>query len=146
MIARILPQRGPETIDVATRLDDALARGAGDGWRHASLPADLDAYRMGLAALEAVPDGFAGLDGLGQDAVLSRAADGLCHAEHWTGEQMRLWFGDVLADATKIYVAHPATLARMGYSGVGYGAEDPVGFTQLEPGQREAWEPQAHAS
>ncbi len=36
---------------------------------------------------------------------------------------MRLWFEDVRAQAARLYVAHPATLARMGYSGIGYGGD-----------------------
>ena len=59
------------------------------------------------------------------------------------GEQMRRWFEEVRADVTKLYVAHPATLARMGYSGIADGAdsERQTGFVLIGEGEREAWEP-----
>ena len=45
----------------------------------------------------------------------------------------------------KIYVAHPATLARMGYSGVANGGDGArkQGFVLLGAGEREPWEPEA---
>ena len=63
-------------------------------------------------------------------------------------EQMRRWFEEVRADATKLYVAHPATLARMGYSGIADGAdsEHQTGFVLIGEGEREPWEPRAKAA
>ncbi len=63
-------------------------------------------------------------------------------------EQMQRWFEEVRADATKLYVAHAATLARMGYSGIADGADSArqTGFVLIGEGEREAWEPRARAT
>jgi hypothetical protein len=58
VLARVIPQlpgEGEVEIDLAAALDQQLADAKGDGWRYASLPGDLDAYRAGLLLL----DGFA---------------------------------------------------------------------------------------
>ncbi len=151
VLARVLPQPGPDRIDLAARLDAALAGGTGDGWRFADLPPDLQACRIGLAALDRLSEPkreFASLDPAAQDAVLALAGSGKAVVPGtWSGQQMLRWFEDVRAEAVKLYVAHPATLARIGYSGIGYGGDGArkPGFHDLEPGTREAWEPVAAA-
>ncbi len=146
--ARVLPQPEPTAFDLAARLDAQLASGPGDGWRFAALPADAEAYRLALetvqaAALAGHGVGFAELDGADQDALLRRADEGALPAGGLDAEAMRLWFQDLRADLVKLYVAHPSTLARMGYSGVFYGGdgEPKPGFAALGIGAREAWEP-----
>ena len=154
---RVLPQPAGARIDLAARIDRLLASGTGDGWRYAALPPDAEAYRAGLRtldqqALAAHGQRFAGLDGAAQDALLQRAAAGTLGAEGGQpaaglleAPQMRLWFEDLRAEATKGYVAHPATLARIGYGGIAYGGDGPrkSGFTRIGAGEREAWEPVA---
>ena len=56
---------------------------------------------------------------------------------------MKLWFEDVRFAAVRLYVAHPATLARIGYSGIAYGGDGPrkSGFVDFGIGRREPWEP-----
>ncbi len=140
LLGRVLPQAGP-AIDLAARIDEVL-QGEGDGWRFAELPPDADAYRAGLQALDSLS--FPTLDAAAQDALLEAAAAGdLSATSGLNGAQMKLWFEDVRADAVRIYMAHPATLARIGYSGIGYGGdgEPKPGFHQVGPGEREPWEP-----
>ena len=149
LVDRILPQTGDWVIDIAQRLDAMLVEGIGDGWRFADLPPDRDAYELGLAALDGWAHavhgaGFAALNGAAQDAMLSDLAAGRAPGGGPLGPpQLARWFEDARADAARLYVAHPATLARMGYSGIGYGGDvDRLpGFHGLEPGTREAWEP-----
>ena len=141
VVARVLPQPEPAAFDLAARLDAQLAAGPGDGWRFAALPPDAEAYRLALATLQAA--GFAALDGAGQDALLRRAGEGTLPAGGLDADGMRMWFQDLRADLVQLYVAHPATLARMGYSGVFYGGdgEPKPGFAAIGIGAREAWEP-----
>jgi hypothetical protein len=144
VLARVLPQspqEGDSEIDLAASLDKQLAGAKGDGWRYATLPGDLEAYRVGLALLDeaAVELGaadFVGLPSAAQDSLLESIAAGRRRSARF--DLMR-WFEDLRADATRIYISHPRTLARMGYSGI---ADDPGGFVQIGIGQREAWEPQ----
>ena len=62
-----------------------------------------------------------------------------------SAEQMRLWFEEVRAQAAMLYVAHPATLAAMEYSGIADGGDTATmqGFVKLGVGAVEAWEPPA---
>ena len=150
VMSRVLPQKGP-AIDLAARIDARLAGDQGDGWRFAALPSDPNAYRAGLRTLDvAAGRAFCSLDPAQQDALLHRAANAHLGAKGpglLEPAQMKLWFEDIRADAVRTYVAHPATLARMGYSGIGYGGdgEPKSGFHQVGIGEREAWEPEPQA-
>ena len=147
LVARVLPQPGPALVDLAARIDADLAEGTGDGWRHARLPPDRLAYGAGLRSLNLLAgrDGFAALDAGAQDELLHRIAAGKGDAANapLDATQMRLWFEDVRADAVRHYVAHPATLSRIGYGGIGYGGdgEPKPGFVHILAGERDAWEP-----
>jgi hypothetical protein len=134
LLARVVPQTGTDPIDIAGFVIARLATGKGDGWRYDILPADAQAYRDGLDRLAA--HGFFHLDEAAQDAVTSAlAAD--------KGSVDARWFEEVRGDAVAAYVAHPATLARLGYSGIGVGGADTKykGFVSIGPNEREPWEP-----
>jgi hypothetical protein len=151
MIGRVLPQPEEARIDLAARLDAQLHAGQGDGWRFAKLPDDGRAYMQGVSVLEHEArarhgHGFAELADHLQDELLARAARGDLDGAVsglLNGAQMQLWFEDVRSDAVKLYVSHPATLARMGYSGIGYGGDGDIkpGFNLIGLGERESWEP-----
>jgi hypothetical protein len=151
VMARVLPQPDDASIDLAARIDAQLHDDPGDGWRFATLPDDRTAYARGLAVLDAQAlalhgQGFAALADDQQDSMLARAAAGELAGEGpglLDGPQMLLWFEDVRCDAVKLYMAHPATLARLGYSGIGYGGDGngKPGFILIGLGEREAWEP-----
>ncbi len=151
MLCRVVPQTG-FTIDLAARIDLNLAAGQGDGWRFAALPPDAAAYRAALRTLDAAsqPD-FASMAVHDQDHLLARIAAGELESSGpglLDARQMQLWFEDLRADAVRLYVAHPATLGRMGYSGIGYGGDGPgkPGFHAIGPGEREDWEPVAEGA
>ncbi len=150
VVSRLVPQPDGASIDIAARLDAQLASGKDDGWRFAVLPDDRTAYVRGLTVLgdQARAEhagGFAELPPDRQDTLLARAAAGeLADAPGLLdGAQMQLWFRDVLAEAVRLYVAHPATLARLGYSGIGYGGDGGFkpGFSLVGLGEREGGEP-----
>ncbi len=148
VMARVLPQPGPALIDLAACIDRELAEGTGDGWRHARLPPDLLAYRAGLRSLDILADGgFAAFNASRQDALLHRIAASEAGAADapFDAAGMRLWFEDVRAAAVRHYVAHPATLSRIGYGGIGYGGdgEPKPGFVRTLAGERDEWEPTA---
>ena len=153
LLDRVVPQSGDGWIDLGARLDRQLAAAEGDGWRHASLPADADAYRAGLTTLAAAAQArhrqpFAHLDSAQQETLLQDMAAGELAVSVPHGldaARMKLWFEDLRADAVRLYVAHPATLARIGYSGIAYGGdgEPKPGFVELGAGAREPWEPVA---
>lgn len=132
VLARVLPQ---DRIDIAQRVDKGLAEGESDGWRFAALAPDGPAYRDALATI----GGFDALDPAAQDAALAAMVAGE------RGETLKCWFEDLRGCGTMIYVSHPSTFARMGYSGIAYGGDGPdrPGFHALAAGEREPWEPLA---
>jgi pimeloyl-ACP methyl ester carboxylesterase len=137
---RLVPQPGHGRIDLAARVDADLAAGRGDGWRPAELPDDASAYRLGLDAVAAVwPHGAEQ-----QDSLIRRIIAGEPVSDApWSEDALSLWFEDLRTDLTRTWLAHPASLARIGFDGFatgGPGAE-PTGYISLGAGARDPWEP-----
>ncbi|MDH2308114.1 alpha/beta hydrolase [Methylobacterium brachiatum] len=155
--ARVLPAAG---VDLAARIDRRLASGAGDGWRFVALPPDPEAYRAALRTLDAAARAAQGrpftvLDGSNQDALLTLAERGALSVPEALGgrldsDRMRFWFEDLRADAVRLWLGHPAALARVGFSGIGAGGDRPgpiadglPGFHEVGLDAPEPWEPRA---
>ncbi len=141
LVDRVLPQPGPDKIDLAARIDAMLAAGPGDGWRHAALPRDAEAWRAGLQTLDDVcravsGESFAASAVARQEQLLAQVEAGQGGGPALDGDQMRLWFQEMRAEAARLYVAHPATLARLGYGGIASAR----GFARIGPDERDAWE------
>jgi pimeloyl-ACP methyl ester carboxylesterase len=144
VVDRVIPQASSAPIDIAGFIEERLASGQGDGWRYDPLPPDRDAYAASLDALDLMAAllherPFIALTGQEQDSLLTQiAAKGPIEAPH-----LFRWFEDLRADAVQAWMSHPATLARIGYSGIGIGgAHTPyAGFVSLGPGVSELWEP-----
>jgi pimeloyl-ACP methyl ester carboxylesterase len=144
VLARVLPQRGTD-LDLAGRIDAALATGQGDGWRFAELPPDAEAWRRGLDTIAALEPGFGSLDADRQEAVLDRITGGTFGSDqdgHLTGPRMALWFQDLRADAVRTWLAHPAAQAWLRYDGFADGGDGPrkQGFTTTHAGEWETWQ------
>ncbi|CAD6011127.1 alpha/beta hydrolase [Agreia sp. COWG] len=149
---RIVPQSSAPHIDLAARVDADIAAGNGDGWRPEGLPDDASAYRLGLDAIAAAwPQ-----DGAAQDALIERiiagdgiAGNGLTGA--FSAAHLTSWFEDARLDLTRAWLAHPASLARIGYDGfatsgpgiadAGDASSDSAGYVTLAAGRRDPWEP-----
>ena len=150
VVDRVLPQPAGVAIDLAARVDPVLA--VGDGWRFALLPPDPQAYGAALRTLDSAAlalhgQDFAALAAGDQHTLLEQVAAGeIATAPGLLDpKQMQLWFEDLRSDAVRLYMAHPGTMARIGYSGIGYGGdgEPKSGFVALGVGERDAWEPVA---
>lgn len=156
VIDRVLPQPGEASIDIGARIEARLASGQGDGWRFAALPADPEAYAAALRTLNVSASaahsvGFLALAGPVQDALLAAVAEGELPTvdDDLDGPQMKLWFEDLRGDVVRTYLAHPAALARLGFSGIGAGGDDSAhmtGFTELGIDARAPWEPIAQGT
>ena len=150
----VVPQIGP-AIDLAARVDAQLAAGSGDGWRNDLLPIDSEAYRLALDGLVDIGD----LPEAEQKARLTAivAGDFVPDAGTLSGPQVTAWFEDARVDLVRQWLAHPATMSRVGYDGVsnggdglgrpglgrtGHGDATRIeGFHLLLPSEREGWEP-----
>lgn len=137
---RLVPQPADRRIDLAARVDADLAADRSDGWRPSELPDDASAYRSGLDQVAAHwPE-----DADQQDALVRRIIAGDWDEDgSWTGELMSRWFEDVRNDLTRTWVAHPSSLARIGYDGFATSGTvgDRVGYVHLGAGERDDWEP-----
>jgi pimeloyl-ACP methyl ester carboxylesterase len=147
MLRCVLPGCG---FDLSPRVSEWMSAKTHDGWRHDSLPTDAEAWRRGLRSMDAasmheysVP--FVAVDAARQDAMLAKAQKGALGGgllarvglgEAFTAEEMKLWFGDFCAEATKLYVSDPRTMERMGFTGFA----DEGGFTQIRMGGKESFE------
>lgn len=157
VLSHVVPQdRSAVSIDLAARLDAMMADETGNGWRYEALPGDPDAYRFGLDTLDAMAraagaDGYAGLAHERQHALLAQIAeasdaDGRSPTAPLTRAQMALWFEELRSDAIRLYVAHPAVMAEIGYSGPLNGAGSGAafdGFERVGMNEREPFEPNA---
>ena len=146
VMARMIPQEG-EAIDLAARIDTMLANGGGNGWRYEVLPEDGIAIRIGLAVLDETAQqrfgrDFAVLEPEEQDSILADAVNGTLPRNVL---DMGRWAEELLSYAAEMYMAHPGTFARIGYSGIGDGADAATqkGFVLIGIGEVEEWEPQA---
>ncbi|KTR88185.1 hypothetical protein NS220_16480 [Microbacterium testaceum] len=133
----VVPQDGP-AIDIAARVDAQLARGEGDGWRNADLPPDPEAYRAGLDTLAAIWP----TDPTSREDVLRAAIEGTTDAEGpFDAARLKLWLEDARNDLVRQWLAHPASMARLGYDGFATGGSPMRGYVELRLGRREDWEP-----
>ncbi len=147
---RVVPHAG---FDVAGSIEQRLANGTGDGWRFATLPPDAEAWRKGLASLDAAAERefkvpFVALHPEQQDDLLRKASEGEIgkgllgsvhvgdRADAYSGSEMKQWFEEVRGELAKCYMAHPSTMERVGFTGFA----DEGGFTQIQIGQREEFE------
>jgi pimeloyl-ACP methyl ester carboxylesterase len=137
--ARVVPQPEPG-IDLAARLDDYLAEGSSDGWRFADMPSDREAYAAALDTLA----GFGAMDRSDQDRCLDAVANGTYEIEKavLSPKQFQLWFEDLRSDLVRLWLAHPATAAQIGFHGFANGGDmhRPQGFDRLAAGDRDSWE------
>ena len=140
---QVIPQTGP-LIDLAARIDAQLTAGKDDGWRFANMPSDREAY---ATALDSLAD-FGALAENDQQTTLRQLAKGEFTRAVLSAEQMKCWFEDLCADMVRIWVAHPATMARIAFDGFANGGDGArkQGFTLLAADERESWEPPVEMS
>ncbi len=145
LVAQVLPGCGADR-DLADRILTGIADGPGDGWRFAALPPDAEAWRRGLATLNAVTGGFAMLPSAARADWLDRLAGGEIgigdDGTRLSPAQMALWFEDVRAETARTWMSLPATMAAIGYDGFAVGGDGPrkQGYTHTGADDPEAWQ------
>ena len=130
-------------IDLASIVEGRLANGGGgDGWRYADMPEDVAVLRSGLAAIDASAHGvfgtgFADLDTMARDRLLTSVQHGDVPPDLWTVLDPKRWFETLLVAVTEAYYAHPLAQEEIGYLGMA----DARGWPDVGLGARAPHEP-----
>ncbi|RKF12622.1 gluconate 2-dehydrogenase subunit 3 family protein [Roseovarius spongiae] len=138
----VLPQDDrADPVPLANWIDATLHEGRGNGTRRADMPAPPEAWRLGLAALdaEARARGAADFALLGADAraALLRDVDAGRLRADWQGLPARRFLRNlVMAEVVAIYYSHPAGQSEIGFGG----PASPRGYVRLQPGRADPWE------
>lgn len=143
---RIMPQedRLPERrIPVVNYIDERLFENRISGYRYEDMPADREAHRLGLQALDRTAReihgrGFVELDCLRRDLVLKSIHDGEKLAAHdiWARMSVDRYWQLLVGDCVGAYYAHPWAWDEIGFGGPAY----PRAYMRLEGGLPEPWE------
>jgi hypothetical protein len=140
---RILPQPGDRPpVPLPGLLDDKLQRDLRDGYRYAALPPQREAWRIGIAALDAAAAAahrrpFHELGPEQQDALLRRMESGALDGAEWQGMPSGIFFQHrVVPDITSAYYAHPTAWSEIGFGG----PAGPRGYVRLRLDRRDPWE------
>lgn len=130
------------SVPLAAMLDARLFENQGDGWRDARLPPLREAWRIGLAALDAESRAahgvlFSQLELDHQIALVTAMQHGELHDPAWQDMPCELFFSErVLHDLYGAYYSHPAAWSEMGFGG----PANPRGFVRLYKNRRDPWE------
>lgn len=140
---RIVPQPSDRPrVPIAALVQQKLADDKRDGYRQASLPPLREAWRRGLAALDAEARGRAGarfctLDDTAQDQLLQAMQRGELDGPEWNGTPADAFFKERLAhDILAAYYSHPTSWNEIGFGG----PASPRGYVRLYFNRRDPWE------
>lgn len=128
-------------IPIAPWIDERLQRGAGDGYRYENMPADGEAYRLGLQGIDETAlirfhARFVALERERQEAVVAELARGEPPGEAWQQLPATRFFSRLMNDVVTNYYAHPLAWAEIGFNG----PASPRGHMRLSLGRRDPWE------
>ena len=141
--SRIVPQpsRRPP-VPIAALVQQKLADDERDGYRQVNLPPLREAWRSGLAALDAATRTrhdahFHTLDAAAQDQLLQAMQHGELDGAEWGGMPSDAFFKERLArDILAAYYSHPASWNEIGFGG----PASPRGYVRMYFNRRDPWE------
>jgi hypothetical protein len=140
---RILPQpKHRPPVPLPSFIDDKLLHDRRNGYRNAALPPQGDAWRRGLAALDAAAQElhrrrFHELNGDECDALIRRMERGTLEGPAWAGMPSALFFKErVIPDIVLAYYSHPTAWSEIGFGG----PASPRGYVRLRLDRRDPWE------
>lgn len=139
---RIVPQPAHRAVPVAALVDRKLAEDRRDGYRDARLPPLREAWRRGLAALEAAARAracapFHTLMASAQDVLLRDMQHGRLDGTEWGDMPAGLFFRErVTHDILEAYYSHPASWNEIGFGG----PASPRGYVRMYFNRRDPWE------
>lgn len=142
--AQIIPQNseGADKVPLAALVDEKLHKGRSDGYRDARLPELTEAWRKGLAAIDAEAffvsnKSFFELADEQQRALLLQIQQGNVSSLAWSDLPPAVFFSErILHDIVSAYYAHPASWNQIGYGG----PASPRGYVRMNFDRRDPWE------
>jgi hypothetical protein len=144
LCARIVTQPADreDPVPVAALLDHRMLENDQDGYRDARLPNMQEAWRRGLAALDAEAHHrygaqFHELAEADQDELLHSAERGELNHPAWNGMPSDIFFHQrALSDVVRAYYSHPTTWNEIGWGG----PASPRGYVRMDFNRRDGWE------
>lgn len=140
---RIVPQpKTREPVPIAALVDRKMANDERDGYRPASLPKMQEAWRRGLAALEAAAHAkhgarFHRVAAAAQDALLKAMQEGKLSGPEWGDMPADTFFSKRVAhDILAAYYSHPTSWSEIGFGG----PASPRGYVRMNFNRRDSWE------
>jgi hypothetical protein len=137
----VLAQDAEPRIPVLAFVDQKLANGRLDGYRHADLPDDRDTWRLvaqGLdeTAREHGAKTFATTPRAWQENIVDRFSAGELAGGVWMQLEARRAWSVVMRSVLAAFYSHPWAWNEIGFGGPAY----PRGYARLGIGLSEAWE------
>lgn len=137
LLDRLLAQDEDPRVPVLEMIDARLVEGQTDGWHYADLPADGEAWRISLAALDAdaaaAGGDFVGLEPGEQNRILEAVRT---QEADWHGLPGTRVFALWMRYACTAFYSHPWAWNEIGFGGPAY----PRGYKNAGLGKREPWE------
>ena len=129
-------------VPIAPFIDADLHDGKGEGFRQPTMPPPMEAWRQGLAGIEAEAmhryvRPFADLPPDLQDATLKAVQSGEAHNPAFGNVPPKHFFDHVLLKSVVgVYYSHPAAWSEMGFGG----PASPRGYVRTGLDARDPWE------
>lgn len=140
---RIVPQPADRVpVPIAALVDRKMADNRLDGYRRASMPPMREAWRRGLAALDATAMHLHGkrfhtIESAAQDELLKAMQQGGLGGSAWESLPAHTFFSQRLAkDILEAYYSHPASWNEIGFGG----PASPRGYVRMNFNMRDPWE------
>ncbi|WP_461064340.1 gluconate 2-dehydrogenase subunit 3 family protein [Spirosoma horti] len=121
---RLIPQDNSSGwIDMASNIDKRLSEKKCDGWRYDTMPADEDAYKLGLRGIDesaqlTFQQGFRNISAEQQDFILNAVQRMEAPGDTWKNLRADRFFEELLTEATENYYSHPLAQEEIGYVGM----------------------------
>jgi hypothetical protein len=134
----VLAQDSEPLVPVLAMVDEKLFEKKGEGYRHADMPSDPQAWRevarmLDSAAAEQGTESFAAAEREARLRIIARFSEGRLD---WDGCPVEKAWGLVMRDVLSAFYSHPWAWSEIGFGGPAY----PRGYARLGAGQREHWE------
>ena len=140
---RLLAQDSHDRIvNIAYFIDKRLANHTCDGWRYNKMPSDEKMYLNGLKGIDETSillfkASFINLTISQQSVVLQLLQKGDAEGEIWKEMPSKLFFEELLVEATEIFYSYPLVQEEIGYVGMA----DAKGWTKIGLNERDDIEP-----